>query len=61
MVVVTTPQKLAHYKQNYDSAQGRYDAPVEVMRFAVGHARERVSLCGVGLVRHGDERVRVKI
>jgi hypothetical protein len=28
--------------------------PVEVMRLRVRHARERVGLCCVGLVRHGD-------
>mgnify|MGYP003624097162 CR=1 FL=1 len=29
--------------------------PVEVMRLRVRHARERVCLCGVGLVRHVDD------
>lgn len=55
MVVVAADNKLARLVQT----SRRCRVPVEVMRLAVRHARERVRLRCVCLVRHGKDCTRV--
>ena len=51
MVVVTMQNRSVSV---FSATRLAWEVPVEVMRLRVRHARERVGLCCVSLVRHVD-------